>query len=96
MCIAADARHATNPEVERLELITPVLALRESGSFKKRENETPQATVDVEPDVMQGSKATQSGYVVLVAIREVDSGANDLDKIFSAITDINTLYTRPP
>jgi hypothetical protein len=58
MCVAADARHATNPEVEGLKLIPPVLTLRESGSFEKWKNKTPQATVDVEPDVMQSSKGT--------------------------------------
>ena len=56
MCVAADARHATNPKVEGFELIPPILTLRESGSFEERKNETSQATVDMESNVVQSSK----------------------------------------
>jgi hypothetical protein len=31
----------------------------------------------------------------LVAIREVDGGTNDLDKIFRTVTDANMVYTPP-
>ena len=80
MCITTDARHTTNSEVEWLQLKFPVLTLGKSCTLQKRQNEASKATVYVEPDIMRSSKNPQSGYAVLIAVREVDGGTNDLEK----------------
>ena len=68
--VAAYASHALYPEVEGLD--------GEPGLFKEWHDEASEAAIDVQADPVLGSELSECDDVVLVSIREVDCGANEL------------------
>ena len=70
MSIAAYAGHALHPEIEGLD--------GEPSLLKEWHDEASETTIDVQADLVLGSELSKCDDVVLVAIREVDRGANEL------------------
>ena len=50
----------------------------ESGLFKERHYEASEAAIDVQANLVLGSELSECDDVVLVAVREVDCGTNEL------------------
>lgn len=72
MRIAANCSHALHTEVEWLN--------GESSLLKEWHDEASKAAIDMKTDVVLLRKLAQSNNIVLAAIREVDSRADDLEK----------------
>lgn len=65
MRIAADACHAFEPKIEDV--------AREAGLLEEWHDETSQAAVDVQPNIVPFGEHGQHGDVIHAAIWEIDS-----------------------
>ena len=70
MSVAAYAGHALHPEVEGLD--------GEPGLFKEWHDEASEAAVDVQTNLVLGSELSERDDIILVAVREVYCGTNEL------------------
>ena len=70
MSIAANTSDPLDPEVEGLD--------GEPRLFKDWHNEASEAAIDVQADLVLGSELSKRDDVVLVAVREIDCGTNEL------------------
>ena len=70
MSVAAYAGHALDPEVKGLD--------GEPSFFKEWHDEASEAAIDVQANLVLGSELSECDDVVLVAIREIDCGTNEL------------------
>lgn len=77
MGVAADARHAADPEVERLER-------SESRLLDERHNERPQTAVNVHTDLVPVCQVAECDNVIGVTIGEVDCRADKLEPYVSS------------
>ena len=83
VCIATHARHPLHPKIKWLQLIPDIslcvhLTTGKTSAFKEGNYERSKTAVNVETNVMPQGDLAEGYDVVLVAIREVDGGANDL------------------
>ena len=87
MCIAADTGDTLDSEVER--------PYGEPGLLQERHDEAAQAAVDVQADVVLGSKLAERDNIVLAPIGEVDGGANELQKLSAHCAHYMVIGNRP-
>ena len=87
MSVAADGGDALDPEIKRCDWETCLL---EEGH-----DEAAQAAVDVQADVVLGSKLAERDDIVLAPIGEVDGGANELQKLSAHCAHYMVIGNRP-
>ena len=71
MGIATDCCDAFHSKIERL--------TRETGLLQERHDETPEAAIHMEANVISLREPSETDDIVLTAIWEVDSGTGDLE-----------------
>lgn len=74
MGIAADARHAFQPKVERCQSVFSVLVtLGQAGRFEEWDDEASQTAIDMKTNLMLQSELGEHRDVILRAVRVVDT-----------------------